>query len=495
MFIRRKRFHSALSKDGKSAEAFMPVRLIESLATTAPLSDLFSDQSILQSMLDFEVALARAEARFRLIPRSAADAIAAAAKADAFDPAALSGATLRAGTPVIAFVKALTEHVRGIDSMAAGFVHWGATSQDVADTALVLLLKRAQLIFDADLTRLEQGLKRLAKKHGATVMLGRTLMQPAPPTTFGLKAAGWLNVISRSHRRLNNAFATTLIVQFGGASGTLASLGGRGLAVGRALADELGLGLPDAPWHTHRDRLAELICACGILTGSLGKMARDISLLMQGEVGEAAEPSEPGRGGSSTMPHKRNPTGCSLTLAAAVRAPGLVAGFLSAMVQEHERALGGWQSEWPTVSGIIQASGLAISSMAKVAEGLTVDPARMRANIEATKGVIFAERAMMLLGDKLGRDVAHKLLEEATLKSIAEGRSLASVLADMSEVTEHLDAATIRGLDVPEQYLGMADEFRIRLLASTPRPKTVRLTANQSKKRPRKTKLTNARKK
>jgi 3-carboxy-cis,cis-muconate cycloisomerase len=473
----------------------MPVRLIESLATTAPLSDLFSDQSILQAMLDFEVALARAEAQLKIIPRSAADAIAVAAKAEVFDPAALSGATLRAGTPVIPFVKALTERVRGIDSKAGGFVHWGATSQDVADTALVLLLKRAQPIFDADLTRLERALKRLAKEHGAAVMLGRTLMQPAPPTTFGLKAAGWLNAISRSHKRLNDAFFETPILQFGGASGTLASLGRRGLAVGRALADELGLGLPDAPWHTHRDRIAELMCACGILTGSLGKMARDISLLMQGEVGEAAEPSEPGRGGSSTMPHKRNPTGCSLTLAAAVRVPGLVAGFLSAMVQEHERALGGSQSEWPTVSGVIQASGLAAASMAEVAEGLTVDPARMRTNIEATKGVIFAERAMMLLGDKLGRDVAHKLLEEATQKSIAEGRSLASVLSGMSEVTRHLDSAIVRELDVPEHYLGMADEFRTRLLASALRPKTVRLRGNQSKKRPRKTKPTNARKK
>lgn len=473
----------------------MPVRLMESLATTEPLSDLFSDPSILQAMLDFEVALARAEAQLKIIPRSAADAIAAAAKADAFDPAALSGATLRAGTPVIPFVKTLTEHVRGIDSMAAGFVHWGATSQDVADTALVLLLKRAQPIFAADLSRLEQGLKRLATEHGAAVMLGRTLMQPAPPTTFGLKAAGWLNAIRRSHQRLNNAFAATLIVQFGGASGTLASLGEQGLAVGRVLADELGLGLPDAPWHTHRDRLAELMCACGILTGSLGKMARDISLLMQGEVGEAAEPSEPGRGGSSTMPHKRNPTGCSLALAAAVRVPGLVADFLSAMVQEHERALGGWQSEWPTVSGIIQTCGLAAASMAEVAEGLTVDPARMRTNLEATKGVIFAERAMMLLGNKLGRDVAHKLLEGATRKSIAEGRSLAGVLADMPAVTQHLDSATVRELDVPEQYLGMADEFRTRLLASTPRPKTVRLRGNQSKKRPRKTKPTHAKKK
>jgi 3-carboxy-cis,cis-muconate cycloisomerase len=473
----------------------MPVRLIESVATTSPLSELFSDRSILQAMLDFEVALARAQAQLKIIPRAAAAAIATAAKVEAFDPAALARAALRGGTPVIPFVKAFTERVRAIDSKAAGFVHWGATTQDIADTALMLVLKQAQPIFESDLIRLESALTRLATKHGAAVMLGRTLMQPAPPTTFGLKAAGWLNAISRSHERVNHAFAETLILQFGGASGTLASLGDRGLAVGRALADELGLGFPGAPWPTHRDRLAELLCGCGILTGSLGKMARDISLLMQAEVGEAAEPSGPDRGGSSTMPHKRNPIGCAVTLAAAVRVPGLVAGVLSAMVQEHERALGGWQSEWPTVSGIIQATGVAIASMAEVAEGLTVDPVRMRANIEATRGVIFAERAMMLLGERLGRDVAHTLLEEATRRSIAEGRSLSSVLADMPEVTEHLDSATVRELDVPEQYLGVADEFRVRLLASARQRKTGQPKASQSKSRQRKTKRTNTKRK
>ena len=444
----------------------MSARLIESLATTGPLAELFSDRSILQAMLDFEAALARAEAHLKIVPRSAADAITAAAKAEGFDPSALADATLRAGTPGIPLVKALTERVRGVDSVAAGFVHWGATSQDVADTALVVLLKRAQTILDSDITRVEKALRRLATEHRGSVMLGRTLLQPAPPITFGLKAAGWLGAISRGHKRLNEAFAETLIVQFGGASGTLASLGERGIAVGRALADELGLRYPDAPWHTHRDRLAELLCTCGVLTGSLGKMTRDISLLMQSEVGEANEPGGHDRGGSSTMPHKRNPIGCALTLSAAVRVPGLVAAFLSSMVQEHERAVGGWQAEWPTVSGIIQGGGLATASMAEVTEGLTVDPSRMRANIEATHGVIFAERAMMLLGEKLGRDVAHKLLEEATRQSITEGRRLVDVLAGMHEVVQRIDPATLRELEVPEQYLGVAEEFRASLLAS-----------------------------
>jgi 3-carboxy-cis,cis-muconate cycloisomerase len=464
----------------------MSVRLIESLSTTEPLADLFSDQSILQAMLDFEVALARVQARQKIVPQSAADAIAVSAKAQTFDSTALARATLRAGAPGIPVVKALTERVREIDSAAAGFVHWGATSQDVADTALVLVLKQAQPVLESDLTRLEQALRQLGTEHQATAMLGRTLLQAAPPITFGLKVSGWLGAISRSHKRINDAFAEALVVQFGGASGTLAALGGQGIAVGRALADELGLGFPEAPWHAHRDRLAELLCVCGIMTGSLGKMARDISLMMQGEVGEAAEPGGQGRGGSSTMPHKRNPIGCALTLAAAVRVPGLVATFLSAMVQEHERAAGGWQAEWPTVAGIIQAAGLAAASMAEVAEGLTVDREQMRANIEATHGVIFAERAMMLLGEKLGRGVAHKLLEEATRLSLAEGRRLVDVLCGMPEVMQHCDATTLRELEVPEQYLGMADEFRVRLLDSARErkmdlPTTVRSTKDREK--------------
>ncbi len=466
----------------------MPSRLIESLATTGPFAELFSDRSILQAMLDFEVALARAQARLKIVPQSAAKAIASAANAEAFDPAALADATLRAGTPGIPLVRALTERVRGVDSAAAGFVHWGATSQDFCDTALVLLLKRAQPILNSDITRLEKALRRLATEHRGAVMLGRTLLQPAPPTTFGLKAAGWLGAISRSHERLNESFAEALIVQFGGASGTLATLGKQGIAVGRALADELGLGFPGAPWHTHRDRLADLLCTCGVLTGSLGKIARDISLLMQSEVAEANEPGGQGRGGSSTMPHKRNPIGCSLTLAAAVRVPGLVATFLSAMVQEHERAVGGWQAEWPAVSGIIQGVGLAVASMAEVAEGLTVDPVRMRGNIEATRGVIFAERAMMLLGEKLGRDVAHKLLEEATRQSIGERCTLVDVLAGMPEVVHHLDPATIRQLDVPEQYLGVAEEFRGALLASGQERKLGRAETGRSRRNRRGTK-------
>jgi len=454
----------------------MSVRLIESLATTEALADVFSDDSTLQAMLDFEVALARAEGRLGVIPPAAAEAIERAAGADTFTVAELARETLRAGTPGIPLVKALTERVRALDSAAGRFVHWGATSQDLADTALILLLKRAQALLAADHLRLNRALRSLSDQHRNTVMLGRTLLQPAPPVTFGLKAAGWMAAIRRGWTRLAAAFAEALIVQFGGASGTLAALGDNGAAVGRALAGELGLAWPDAPWHAHRDRLAALVAACGVQTGSLGKMARDIALLMQGEVGEAAEPGGSGRGGSSTMPHKRNPIACSVTLAAAHRVPGLVAAFLSAMVQEHERGVGGWQAEWPTVAAVVQATGLAAASMAETAEALAVDGTRMRANIEATRGVIFAERVMMILGATMGRDAAHKLLEEAARRSIAEGRRFIDVLGGIPEVTSLVSTDALRELDLPEAYLGMAEAFRTRLVdlpdAAGRRPKS-----------------------
>jgi 3-carboxy-cis,cis-muconate cycloisomerase len=448
----------------------MSARLIESLATTPTLAALFSDESVLQSMLEFESALARAEAQSGVIPTEAANAITAAARPRNFDIAVLADATFRAGTPAIPLVKMLTELVRKTDADAARFVHWGATSQDVADSAMSLLLKRTEPILIADLLRLERALAYLSERHKDTVMLGRTLLQPAPPVTFGLKAAGWLVSVCRGRRHLQKAFRPAAVLQFGGASGTRASLGERGIAVAQVLSAELGFGdFPAAPWHTQRDQLAMLICACGVLTGSLGKMARDISLLMQNEVGEVAEPGGEGRGGSSTMPNKRNPTACVLTLAAAHRVPGLVASFLSAMLQEHERGVGGWQAEWPIVAAVVQSTGLAIASMAEAAEGLSVDTQKMRLNVENTNGAIFAERAMMMLGAKLGRDVAHKILNAAVKKSAEDGRNLFAVLGEVPEVTIHLGPAELKQLESPEQYLGSAEAFRKALASEADR--------------------------
>jgi len=422
----------------------MFTRLIECLSATEALSQVFSDGAVLQSMLDFEAALARAEARVGLIPSDAAAAITNAAVAEGFDAAELVRQSLRAGTPAIPLVRMLTERVRARNAAAAGFVHWGATSQDVTDTAMVMLLGRCRRVLEADHERVSRGLRRISNEHAHTVMLGRTLLQPAPPITFGLKAAGWLGAIRRGWARVASRFDEAAYLQFGGASGTLAALGDRGLVVSEALAGELNLKCPDAPWHGHRDRLAALMAAIGIYTASLGKMALDIALLMQYEVGEAAEPGGDGRGGSSTMPHKRNPTACMLAMAASKRTPGFVADFLAGMVQEHERAVGGWQAEWATVQAIVQSAGVALEAMAEVAEGLAVDAARMRGNIDATQGAVFAEKAMMLLASGMGREAAHRAVEES--------------------VRQTGSPPELPGLREPEDYLGSAEAFRLRLL-------------------------------
>ncbi|MEO8052113.1 MAG: 3-carboxy-cis,cis-muconate cycloisomerase [Acidobacteriota bacterium] len=425
----------------------MFTRLMESLAATEALSQVFSDASVLQAMLDFEVALARAEAHCGVIPSQAAETIAAVARADSFDSAELSELvrlSLRAGTPALPFVQTLKQKVRAKETSAAGFVHWGATSQDVVDTALVLLLGRCRSLLAADHERIQSALRRLSGEHADIVMLGRTLLQPAPPVTFGLKAAGWFAALRRGWWRVDSRFTESQYLQFGGASGTLAALGERGLAVLEALAEELGLKCPDAPWHAHPDRLGALLAALSIYTASLGKMALDIALLMQHEVGEAAEPGGDGRGGSSAMPHKHNPTACMLTVAAAKRMPGLMANFLNGMLQEHERALGGWQSEWITVEGMVQAAGVALESMAEVIEGLTIDPQRMRRNIEATKGAVFAEKAVVMLAEKMGRDEARRVVEEALQRTGSPPE--------------------LPGLQTPESYLGSAEAFRVRLL-------------------------------
>jgi 3-carboxy-cis,cis-muconate cycloisomerase len=443
----------------------MAAHLIENLATTPQYAAIFADEPLLQAMLDFEAALARAEASAGVIPRTAAETITNAARADDFDAEQLAEQGLRAGTLAIPLVKALTNHVRAADPSSARFVHWGATSQDVSDTAMVLLLRRAWTALEADHARLQKSLRRASDQHADTVMLGRTLLQPAPPITFGLKIAGWFGALRRGWVRLDAAFRDAMVVEFGGASGTLAALGDRAVPIVQALAKELDLALPEAPWHTQRDRLAAVVCSCGIYTGSVAKMAKDVSLLMQGEVAEAFEPGGDGRGGSSTMPHKHNPIACSLALAAGGRIPGLVANYLFGMAQEHERAVGGWHAESATIAQVVQNTGLAVTSMAEVAAGLEVDDGRMRENIEKTCGVVFAERAMILLGASLGRDIAHELLEDAVQQSMQEKKKLTEILAAIPQVTNVLSASEIQNLDDPKEYLGAAEVFRKQLLA------------------------------
>jgi 3-carboxy-cis,cis-muconate cycloisomerase len=438
----------------------MASRLIDSLATTDALAEVFSDRSILQAMLDFETALARAEVTAGVIPERAAGAIAAAARAEYFDAEAIAREARDSGTASIPLVKALAARVHSADAASARFVHFGATSQDVADSAMVLTLQRAHTILAADHRRLWSTLGGLSDRHARTVMLGRTLLQPAPPITFGLKVAGWAGALGRAWRRLEVAMDDAAVLQFGGAAGTLAALGDRGELVSSALAGELGLGTPDAPWHTHRDRFAALVSAMGIYTGTLGKIARDITLLMQDEVGEAAEPG----GGSSTMPHKRNPAACARVLAAATRLPGLVAAFLTGMVQEHERAVGGWHAEWPTIAAAVQATGSALEAMAGLAAELSVDADRMRANIDRTNGAIFAERAMMLLTPALGKEIANRLVTAALAQSRETGKSFREALMSEPDVAGAIPADELRTIDVPENYLGVAETLRKRLL-------------------------------
>jgi len=439
----------------------MASRLIDSLATTDALAEVFSDRSILQAMLDFEAALARAEVTAGVIPARAVGAIAAAARAEHFDAEAIATEARDSGTVSIPLVKALTARVQAADAASARFVHFGATSQDVADSAMVLTLRRAHTILAADHRRLDSTLRGLSDRHARTVMLGRTLLQPAPPITFGLKVAGWASALGRAWRRVEVAMDEAAVLQFGGAAGTLAALGDRGQVVSSALAGELGLGAPDAPWHTHRDRLAALVAAVGIYTATLGKIARDITLLMQDEVGEAAEPG----GGSSTMPHKRNPAACARVLAAATRLPGLVAAFLTGMVQEHERAVGGWHAEWPTIAAALQTTGSALEAMAGIAGELTVDADRMRANIEKTNGAIFAERALMLLTPALGKEPANRIVNAALAQSRETGKSFLEALASTPDATRLIAPDELRTFDVPENYLGVAETLRTRLLA------------------------------
>jgi 3-carboxy-cis,cis-muconate cycloisomerase len=440
----------------------MSSRLINSLATTDALATAFSDTAFLQGMLDFESALARAEASVGLIPGAAAQAITRAAVARDFDiDATVQGARANA-TPVVTVVQMLEARVEAIDAQAARSVHFGATSQDVFDTALILCVRTAWPSLERDHTRVVDALDRLAREHGGTVMLGRTLLQPAAPITFGLKAAGWLGSLSRSWRACAAAHEGAMLLQFGGATGTLAALGSKGGAVEAALAKELRLSLPDAPWHSHRDRLAALVAACGIYTGALGKMAHDISLMMQHEVGEAFEHG----GGSSTMPHKRNPSGCAVALAAATRVPGMVAAMLTSMPHEHERSVGGWHAEGPIVADVIQTTGSALSAMADVIEGLTIDSARMRHNIDATRGAVFAERVAVTIAPAVGRAKAAEMVKNAIGAAQRSGSTFAEAVAGMPQLAALMSADDLAGLAVPENYLGVADMFRQRLIAS-----------------------------
>ncbi|HEY6360407.1 MAG TPA: 3-carboxy-cis,cis-muconate cycloisomerase [Vicinamibacterales bacterium] len=421
-----------------------------------------SDRARLQAMLDVEAALADAEAELGIIPRSCATPIRNASRAALYDAAAIAGEAAAAGNLAIPLVQHLTRHVAAADPDAARYVHWGATSQDILDTGLILQLRAAVPAIVGHLLRGERAAARLAREHIATPMAGRTWLQQATPITFGLKAAGWLDALDRERAAIETSLNDASVLQFGGASGTLASLGDRGGAVAARLADLLGLTCPDIPWHAHRDRLVRLACALGIACGVLGKIGRDIALLAQTEVGESAEAHG---GGSSTMPHKQNPVKASVALAASVRAPGLVATMLAAMPQEHERGLGGWQAEWVVLPELVLVTAGASRALADALTTLRVYPERMRANLDATRGLALAEAVAMTLAGAMGKRRAHARVEEASRRAAAEGLLLADALAADPEVARHMTRDEIdRRLD-PASYLGEARTFVERVLA------------------------------
>ncbi|MGH2411705.1 MAG: lyase family protein, partial [Chloroflexota bacterium] len=319
---------------------------------------------------------------------------------------------------------------------------------------------------EADLGRLANRFADLAAMHARTPLVGRTWLQQAVPITFGLKAAGWLDAVGRHRARLGELRGRLPALQFGGAAGTLAALGGHGMAVAVALAEELSLALPDLSWHAHRDRVAEVATTLGLLVGTLGKVARDLSLMSQTEVAEASEPVAPGRGGSSSMPQKRNPVGAAVVLAASLRVPPLVSTMLTAMAQEHERGLGGWSAEWETLPEICLLTSGALAQLIQVAEGLELDVARMRVNLDRTGGLILSEAAAMALAKQVDKSTARRLVEEAILRARQSGRGLRDELGDDPQVTALLSASDLDRVFDPLNYLGCAEPFVARALAA-----------------------------
>jgi len=440
-------------------------QLFDAYFTARDMREVFCDQGRVQAMLDFEAALARAEARVGLIPHAAVASIEAACQAGHFDFTALGEAIATAGNSAIPLVKALGKQIAATDAEAERYVHLGATSQDVMDTGLVLQLRQALELIESDLAQLGETLATQALRFVATPLAGRTWLQHATPVTLGMKIAGWLGAITRSRQRLQELKPRLLVLQFGGASGTLAALGPQALPIAEALAAELQLSLPDQPWHTQRDRLVEFGSVLGLIAGSLGKLGRDISLLMQTEAGEVFEPSAPGKGGSSTMPHKRNPVGAAVLIGAATRVPGLLSTLFSAMPQEHERSLGLWHAEWETLPEICCLVSGSLKQALLVAGGLEVDAERMARNLDLTQGLVLAEAVSIVLAQRVGRDTAHHLLEQCCKRAVAEQRHLRAVLSDEPHVTAELSAAELDHLLDPAHYLGQARTWVERAVA------------------------------
>ena len=444
-------------------------KIFAPLFSDPEVAGLFDDDAYLRAMLAVEGALARVEAGLGIIPSSAGERISKVAGNVVLDPEKIGRGTQRDGVPVIALVKALRE---AVGKEAAPYVHWGATTQDIVDTALVLQIRSVLRIFENRLATLIDKLADLADRHRATVMAGRTHGQQALPISFGLKAAGWLAPLLRHRKRLDAQRSGLMQLQFGGAAGTLAALGEQGLAVMQGLARELDLNLPMMPWHSQRDSLAEFAGWLSMLTGAQAKMAQDIILLAQNEVGEVAESDEPDLGGSSAMPQKRNPIVSELIIAAARTNASLLSAMHQALIQEHERATHGWQVEWLTLSQMILLAGGALKNALFLAGNLKVNQAVMRENLARSNDLVLAEAAVQALSGEISRTDAHALVKQACGIAAAEGRSLIDVVRQQFGETAPQNQIDWEALAQPENYLGQSEQFIDRVLEKVGRVKS-----------------------
>ncbi|MDR7521928.1 MAG: 3-carboxy-cis,cis-muconate cycloisomerase [Armatimonadota bacterium] len=435
--------------------------LAAAMFTSPEMAAVFSGPSLVQKMLDFEAALARAQAAAGLVPQAAAEAIAAACRADRFDVPSLYRDAAAAGTLVVPLVRALTGLVGGD---ARRCVHWGATSQDVMDSAMVLQMRDGLDLLERRLLEVAGRCADLAERHRRTPMAGRTLLQHAVPITFGLKAARWLAMTTRLVGRMREVRARVLAVQLGGAAGTLASLGSQGVRVMELLARELDLAVPDLPWHAERDRLGEIAGLLGLVASAMAKVATDIALLCQTEVGEVSTGAQAASGRSSTMPQKRNPVEAVAAVACARLAIGLVSVLLAAGVQEHERAAGGWQAEWEAVPALFQRTAAAAEWVWRALGGLRIDPERMRVNLDQAHGLIMAEALTTALIPSVGRDEAYQIVQRLCDRAVGSGAALRDVAGSDPQIRAILSPQAIeQALDVAG-YLGSAEAFVDRAL-------------------------------
>jgi 3-carboxy-cis,cis-muconate cycloisomerase len=445
----------------------MPSSLIDSavfcdIFSTEAMRRVFSDENRVQKYLDFEAALARAQGRLGVIPKEAAEEIVRHCNADEIDFNKLKTQTERIGYPVLPVVQQLVALCR--DGLGE-WCHWGATTQDITDSATVMQIREALVLVEADLEGIADALAALARKYRDTPMAGRSNLQQAVPITFGYKMATVLAAFERHKQRLRELRARVLVGEFGGAAGTLSSLGNRGLEVQVELMKELKLGQPAIAWHTVRDTIAEVGCFLGLVTGTCGKIAFDIKLLMQTEVEEVYEPFHEGRGSSSTMPQKRNPISAVYITALTSVVRQQSAALLDAMVEDHERATGPWEIEWITLPEIFCYAAGALAQTLFVLTGLQVDEKKMRSNLDLTKGLIVSEAVMMGLGPYLGRQYAHDLVYDICRKVVATGRPLVDLLAENAEIKKHLDRPALERLCDPANYLGEAAAMVDRVLA------------------------------